>query len=483
MAQFIGSPQQQAIWESFEHDNEHIMIEALAGTGKTSTIVEALKRLQRGQTAAFVAFNKSIATELQTRVPKGVQACTLHSLGFAAVRQQIGRVQLDENKTISLLPQHMEFNTKLKVAKLVSLCKATLCDGRSWDELDSLAAHYDVELNGEQEEVFSQIADVLQQSKDKPKVIDFDDMIWLPVVWGLKLSRFDVLMVDEFQDTNRAQQELVLAAGRRIVVVGDKQQAIYGFRGADVEAMERFKEVLSMSPRGLKVFPLTVTRRCPQEVTSLAASIVPEFECAPEVKSGSVIIDSDAPFEKGHMVLSRTNAPLIQSAYALIQQNVPVKIQGRDIGKNLTSLIKKLVGNEASCTRLLEKLNAYHELETAHITAANKGNVDAKLQALDDKVQCIQFLCEGMDLVSEVLGRIELLFSDVENGDNSRFVLLSSVHRAKGLESDVVHIICPDLLPHPMAKLDWQRRQEYNLKYVAITRAKDTLHVHGRFSS
>jgi len=109
--------------------------------------------------------------------------------------------------------------------------------------------------------------------------------------------------------------------------------------------------------------------------------------------------------------------------------------------------------------------------------------VDAKLQALDDKVQCIQFLCEGMDLVSEVLGRIELLFSDVENGDNSRFVLLSSVHRAKGLESDVVHIICPDLLPHPMAKLDWQRRQEYNLKYVAITRAKDTLHVHGRFSS
>src|SRR5215831_15465090 len=408
MAQtFVGSPQQEAIWDSFANEQSHIMIEALAGTGKTTTILEALKRLPVGQSAAFVAFNKSIATELQNRVPKGVQAATLHSLGFAAVRQQLGRVQVDNDKTLKLLPQNLDFNTKLKVAKLVSLCKATLCDGRDYTELDELAAHYDVELNGEQEQVFGYIADTLQQSKDKPHSIDFDDMIWLPVVWGLKLSRYDVLMVDEFQDTNRSQQELVLAAGRRIVVVGDKQQAIYGFRGADVEAMERFKEVLSNTSRGLRVFPLTITRRCPQEVTQLAATIVPEFECAPEVKTGSVVLDSMAPFEKGHMVLSRTNAPLIQSAYALIQQNVPVKIQGRDIGKNLAALIKKLVGNDASCTRLLEKLSLYHQNETDHIMAAANGrNVDAKLQALDDKVQCIEFLCEGMDLVSEVLGRI-----------------------------------------------------------------------------
>jgi len=68
---------------------------------------------------------------------------------------------------------------------------------------------------------------------------------------------------------------------------------------------------------------------------------------------------------------------------------------------------------------------------------------------------------------------IEQIFSD--NGKAG--VKLSSVHRAKGLEANVVWILCPDLMPHPKAEQPWEQEQEMNLKYVAITRAKRELRV------
>jgi DNA helicase-2/ATP-dependent DNA helicase PcrA len=76
-----------------------------------------------------------------------------------------------------------------------------------------------------------------------------------------------------------------------------------------------------------------------------------------------------------------------------------------------------------------------------------------------------------------VIGRCETLFANV-SGDTSNFVLLSSVHRAKGLEADVVHVIRPDQMPHPMARGPEAQAQEQNLIYVAYTRARRELHIH-----
>jgi superfamily I DNA/RNA helicase len=99
---------------------------------------------------------------------------------------------------------------------------------------------------------------------------------------------------------------------------------------------------------------------------------------------------------------------------------------------------------------------------------------------LADKTECIEALCDGLDRADQVVSRIQVLFQDVNKttADITSYVLLSSVHRAKGLEAKVVRIIRPELLPHPMARLPWQKEQEMNLKYVAETRSLEVLHLH-----
>jgi superfamily I DNA/RNA helicase len=181
------------------------------------------------------------------------------------------------------------------------------------------------------------------------------------------------------------------------------------------------------------------------------------------------------------MVLCRVNAPLIGLAYACIKANKPVKIQGRNIGEGIAKRIKKLVTTSATVPELLEAVDAWQLKEQAKLTktfGAGTIRLENKLQQLSDEVQCIKALCEGMRSVLEVLSRVTVLFADVEKGNSSNFILLSSVHKAKGLESRVVRIINPELLPHPSAHLPWQKEQEMNLKYVAITRSLHTLHIH-----
>lgn len=484
-----------------KEENCHLIIEALAGTGKTTTILEALKVLPRGQKVAFVCFNKTIATELQSRVPKGVLAATLHSLGGQAVARHTRkslRDLLDRDKVAKMIPPMAAPLVRGATLKLVSLCKNTLTEPTN-ENLVALAAEYGIELEESSKAICALVRGCLEKSKADMATIDFDDMLYLPVVLGLPVEKFDTLFVDESQDLNRVQQELIMMAGTRIVLVGDRHQAIYRFRGADAHSMDNMLAMLQGTEREVKVLPLTVTRRCPPAVVDLAQSIVPTFECVPEtwgpyqawkangnegempMEFGSVVHNSRLDFMRSHMVLCRTNAPLVSAAYGLIANNTPVKIQGRELGQDLAKLIKRMASPSDTVVDLAQRLGEWRAKETARLTADPSKAIsnEAKLQVLADKVDCIDALCQGMETVQQVLDRIQLIFADVDaNTDKRKFVLLSSVHRAKGLEAHMVHIINPELMPHPMATTDEEIQQEMNLKYVAYTRAIQELHIH-----
>ncbi len=498
---FTLSPQQVEIMRVCQHERCHLIIEALAGTGKTTTILEALKVLPRGLKVAFVCFNKTIATELQGRVPRGVRAATLHSLGGNAVvthTKKSWREIMDQDKVAKMLPPMAAPAVRSATLKLVSLCKNTLTDPTQ-ENLVGLAASYGIELEESAKVIGNLVRMCLEKSKSDLTTIDFDDMIYLPVALGLPVEKFDVLFVDESQDLNRAQQELVLMSGARVILVGDKHQAIYRFRGADAHSMENMRAMLEATGLETKVLPLTVTRRCPPTVVELAQSIVPEFECVPDLwaqyqgwkasgaegepplEYGMVVQNSSMEFMRSHMVLCRTNAPLISAAYGLIANNIPVKVQGREFGQDLAKLIKRMAAPQDTVVELGTRMSEWRAKETARLTADPTKAIsnEAKLQVLADKCDCIDALCQGMTTVQEVLDRIQLIFADVQAGtDKTKFVLLSSVHRAKGLEANMVHIIRPDLMPHPMATTDDEIEQEQNLKYVAYTRAISELHIH-----
>jgi superfamily I DNA/RNA helicase len=119
---------------------------------------------------------------------------------------------------------------------------------------------------------------------------------------------------------------------------------------------------------------------------------------------------------------------------------------------------------------LLKKLGEYKDREVSKLVRAGK---EKKADALIDKVETVHALADGIESVRGLEHRIESIFSDDKAG-----VVCSSVHRAKGLESERVTVYKPSLMPWPKtAPGTWQYEQEINLKYVALTRAKVELRM------
>ena len=105
MADFKPSIYQEAIFDFIQNGTGNCVIDAVAGSGKTSTIVKALKMIPSDKKVIFVAFNKSIVNELISRVPKNVEVKTMHSFGFGAVRYNMGNVQMKEDKIMDTIKQ------------------------------------------------------------------------------------------------------------------------------------------------------------------------------------------------------------------------------------------------------------------------------------------------------------------------------------------------------------------------------------------
>ncbi len=292
-----------------------------------------------------------------------------------------------------------------------------------------------------------------------------------------------------------------MKAGERLILCGDEKQAIYGFAGVDSESMERMKQNLDATPQGCQVLPLTVTRRCGRAIVKEAQKIVPDFEAHESCGEGKISYsrmeeeyagagggDQDrirfAPYrekvEDGNMILCRVNAPLVSECFKFLKRGRRAGIQGRDIGQGLISTIRKLqnsvpishtLGTELEA--LITYLGDWLHNETRREQAKRNPN-EAKLIALQDRHDCILCFTEDQETVEGVIKKIEDIFTDAKNGLG---IKLSSVHRAKGLEANRVFILQPEgaECPHPMAKSAWQREQEMNLLYVAITRAKEEL--------
>lgn len=462
---------QTAIFRDVAEGEGHTVVQARAGTGKTTTIVEAFSHVPKGLSVLMVAFNKKIAEELQRRAPAGVHVSTLHSYGFSAIRSAFGsKVRVDNAKVPAMVRalvgdrrELAEYRTAL--AKVVGLAKGTLAD--TDDAILDLVDAYDIDLaDADRKNVCADAFTILAKCKAAPVAsIDFDDMVWLPVVLGLRVQRFDRVFVDETQDLNASQIKLALAAckdGGRICAVGDDRQAIYGFRGADADAMARVIEGLSA-----KVLPLSVTYRCASSIVDLAKNIVADYEAAPNAPYGIVDGASLETMKKnarpGDFILSRANAPLVGLCLAFLLKGVPATVAGRDVGAGLVALIDK--SRAATVADLTAWVEEWLAAEQARLE--KKKGADALIEAAQDKAACLHALCEGTRSVAEVRAKIETLFSDT---DDARRVVLSTTHKAKGLERDRAWILSSTYKPT-------RSREEANLYYVAVTRAKAELYL------
>lgn len=493
------SEYQQGVVDWLLDGKGHAVVEAVAGSGKTTTLLSLAKYIR--ESALFLAFNKHIATELNDRLSlTSVTASTIHSAGFAAIRRKFGRVRVDGSKywklcrdlerssirrhrvgDMSLSQLTVEDLRDLQPArdlrKLADLARLQLVDLEDNDAIRSIAYEHDmVDLWPVLDWACEGVRQVVRQGNRDTHTIDFTDMIYLPAHLGLTGDQYAWVFVDECQDLSPAQlatARLQCATGGRMLFVGDSNQAIYGFAGADVDSVDTIVE-----ETGAETLPLSICYRCPTSHLDLARELVPQVENAPNAEEGEVVDleEDDLPehLTGGDLVLCRITAPLVKLCFNLIKDGVFARIRGREIGEQLARIVKRISDRPGyRFAEFSRHLRAWESEEVKTIMIRNHGDEDdPAIHAVQDKAEAIMELyahCKP-DSTDGLVREIKALFSD-----DRPSVWLSTVHRAKGLEADNVYILCPDLLPFPRAKKAWQRRQEYNLKYVALTRATHRL--------
>lgn len=483
---FLPSKYQRTVYTYIRIGKGNAVIDAVAGSGKSTTIVEVLKQIPKGKRVLFLAFNKAIVEELKIKIGNmpNVDIKTLHSLGASLCMRNLDcQIQDDKyrvwvNNGVNYsnlvpsvpLPDEQMGAWKQNILKLIDLGRCNLV--KTVAELEDLSYKHDIDLLDNEADLALK---GIQWGERETAFIDFTDMIYFPNVKQLKIFKYDWVFIDECQDLNAAQRELFLKCvkpnGGRFIAVGDPRQAIYGFAGADVESFNLLKKI----PGTVKL-PLSVCYRCDKDIIDLAKSIVPQIEARDNAPSGMVNRNATlSEIQDGDMVLCRLTAPLVDLCMKYISSGVKAYVKGRDIGTNLVNMIKKT--NRKQIKDVEERLQ--RELSRIIGKVVSKQKCTEKearesdvYKRYEDKVKAIEVLSEGLQTAKEVIDRIETIFSD----GNKSGICLSTIHKSKGLESDRVFIICEDKLWFkPCMNVPWMAEQESNLVYVAYTRAKHYL--------
>ena len=480
---FKPTPEQERIFLFIKKRPENILIEAYAGAGKTTTIVEAVKLLPPDKSIMFLAFNKHIQEELKLKLPEHVRCYTTYGLGTAAIKRKYGdKIVFDEFKADKIILNkskswdlHDEFKTQEKIdfylnsiKKLSNLCRLSLTVKPEY--IPYIAERYEItNLNKPQD--IKRVLKVLDTMTNDRSTFDYTDMVYLPAIDNsIWMFPQDYVLVDEVQDINRAQQKMIEKILRRdktsgkvtgrLITIGDKFQSIYGFTGITDKTFEWFT-----SFPNTKNLPLSYSFRCSKAVIREAQKIVPDIKAlddAPEgnVREGSAINEA----QSGDFILCRTTMPLVKLFFEFLIQHKKAIVKGSDIGVHLIELIGKITN-----------INALTDFWKAELTEfsrdlKSKGVLNpyehSGYVALSDKVETLLFLAKMSNNIEDLKVKIKTIFTDEIQG-----IVLSTVHKAKGLEANRVFIVRPDLLPLPQAH-GWQYIQELNLHYVAITRAK-----------
>jgi len=475
--------EQKAIIEAALTLQDSLLINALAGCAKTSTL-EMICSALPVQPILSIAFNRRIAEEMAKKLPGHVKAQTINSLGHGVwARYTNKKLVLDKDKVYNGLKGLMDkMNRKEKsqvyeqmpeVLKAVNLAKQ---QGYIPDELYPNANHLISRqefFEAFDEDVDIELVDFLLNEGIKQAYagsIDFNDQIYMPTLFGGQFPQFPLVMVDESQDLSSLNHALLdKIVPRRLIAVGDPWQSIYAFRGADTRSMGRLKARFNMTE-----LTLSVTFRCPIRMVENVRWRVPHFKWAPwaiqgEIfnKSGGLMTGEElwkaSEIPDGSAIVCRNNAPLLKCALTLLKFSRGVRLIGTDLGPGLIRTMKKLGDESLTREQVFHAINRW-EAETM----AKRKNKEG----VADKADCLRVFGEFGETLGAAIAYAEHLFSTAGP------IQLMSGHKAKGLEFDTVYHLNPFLVPSKWARERGGEglEQEYNLKYVIETRAKRVLY-------
>lgn len=606
---FELSDYQKDIMDFVNYQKGNLLVDAKAGSGKTSTLIMIADALTKtGNKCLFLAFNKHIVEELQTKITNpNCLVKTVHSLGYSFIASYLYKkhglnnytLEVDTAQLRNLVREYYEKNLKKKldlynatgstdadfvtsdmvnenqlseqemkdlhnniITDFVNLCNYSRLYNINYREdkkgLRKLIKKFCWFLYSYIDDVFDNyqelVTDVIDKIKDmfenpekditgKPIYkIDYTDMLYFPVLYNMtvpyKIKEFlSTVLVDEAQDLSVLQQKFIRKLDtnfNRFIFVGDKQQSIYAFAGADTKAIDTLKETFI-----LQQLPLNICYRCPENVIKLAQDLVPEIEWnkAREDKGTVEFVTMEEAINRiqpNDVLIGRKNRDLL-SIYRkfVLEIKKPIKFRNAELVSNLINNINrvmleyiKLYSRGLNIAKPLEEHMANWIKETGYgkgtdyyndevqkyakeLISENSGKSSRKAGAgvnIRYLVKCMEEyktlgdygkqeddqLTEFYSIIMDFINEFKEQSSSVLVEDLKTYIkqflsgsmydkvpILSSVHSMKGGEADNVYIFDFPLFPYQMwgtmTEDDFQ--QEENLMYVAITRAKKNLYL------
>ncbi len=488
----IPSPNQEVIYTAITSTDSNIVIQAVAGSGKSTTLLGILERVE--YRSLFLAFNKSIQEEVQKEIEaKGLlhgKAMTVHSLGLKSITETYGQknVIVNKNKNWDLLKDLEKYNKRLfsgliweekakiniTIMEMNDVSRLFMTDDmitifKYMKEMDKFYFEHTQLKN-----LWNEFLVIREQTYHNKIEIDFIDMIFLPVRDKLVIPICPYyLFIDEAQDLNLAQHQfidLLVQQGdvQRFVAVGDRRQSIYGFSGAFGNSFDMFLE----KPNTIEL-SLDVCYRCPQSIVDEANAVYNVMEGFKEEEGIVENLNYIEGIKDGSMIICRNTTPLIDLYFQLLAQNKKVFLKGEDILGSITKFLKPYSYKTVDYTK--DKIS--QELKRLEQKSNKSDDERFKYfrlkQNFSNFVLLISNIKIGNDKVEVLLQSLNTMFNEISDSDA---ITLCTIHKSKGLEADIVYILDESLIPSKFAKSPMQLEQEQNLKYVARTRAKKELY-------
>ena len=452
--------EQKAVISCQVQPGDVVLIQAFAGTGKTTTLLNTARQYS-DKRILFITFNKGLSESTKKNTnSENIEICTMHSLALGYI---------DPNGSMEIGKISLRFLQKiLNIERQDASIVRSILNNYFSSSSKSISSTHVNSLNLYNEQFFIDNAqyvwDLMILNKCK---VPHDAYLKMFQLKNVKLE-FDIIMLDEAQDSTECMLSILKKQLHTVrYLVGDIHQQIYGFRNV----CNPFQEHRSESCR-IKHFTLSQSFRYGYQIAHLSNMFLEHFKNEKKkinTVGMSTHICTTLPNEK-YTLISRTNATLLREAFT-VSQNRTCHLLGKSYNFEKERLYVQNIeniqlGNQTMNVEKLSGFNSINELKQ-HFRDLNNYKWAMRIALAEEY---------GTDQLIENYMRLESQIVDIEIAD----VILSTVHQAKGLEFNNVKL-SNDFIPLVTAQntifiyKSLSALEGYNLLYVAMTRAKNNL--------
>ena len=473
--------------------NTDIAVNAVAGSGKTSTMIEYAASRPPGSRILYLAFNKSVKLEavrkFAARGLNNVTVETAHSLAYRYIMRGNKYILSSQGykthqiaEVLSLTgdgARHSEFILANHISKFITyFCNSDKAKVQDLNYLDTVKEANAKKFVHAFYRVIEEGTRHFLAKMDKAEIEITHDFYLKKFQLSAPVLPYDYILFDEGQDASAAMLDVFLKQPAIKVIVGDTHQQIYGWRYA----------INSLSKTPFATLNLSTSFRFPADIAALAMGVLSMKDKLGTNKPIPITGKGKTTKTVTKATIGRTNLGLLLNAINYITDNRKVKhiyFEGNihsytyaDEGASLYDVLSLYNGSrERIRDKLIGSMNTMDELEE-YIESTE----DAQLGMM-------------MEIVNEYgneIPRILKNLKDLHTGDEDRLkaeMIFSTVHRAKGMEYDTVHLvndfISEQKLDRVIKEAEAEKQtpdkaklnEEINLLYVAVTRTRHKLYV------